>query len=610
MNGNDLLKGLSFVSEKYIDEAENCAFEAEEQKKPVRKSLNRGFLIAAVIAAMLLLVGCTVAYVMKMQDFKLGETQESYDAFDPDTLEYLGKETYTEQVFTVAGLQNTPAYQAAQEWFDFKQSYDPDLTILDSVWGNEPEFPAEYDSYNIYTQEMKDKLDEIVEKYNLKLAGAALEFRTLRNMCDALGIERIQAAENDVTVSIESGTCRENGNFSLELDFTLPEDADSEITTTWGSLSWSRKDCFSDDVITFEDTGDWNEWNYTTSSGNEVLITCSPSDWRGWIICDREEAIMSIRLEARRDLGSEDGWEYLYLTDKQMEQIADAIDFSIQPRVATQEDVANQPAASNAATQDGYTVELRSVETDGWMARIVMGITAPEGTVISRNPHEGFEDEFYYLDATNFDSFTPAAGKTMGGNGGWNIREDNDGLDNTQDLVLESQVGMEDGSAPFGPGTVWNIHFEDIVGSYWDSEKYDTMTDLLAEGEWNFEITFGEDNSDFREIEFIEEPITMSAITGFKADGTDVFGDIEVTSFTLHTMSAVIRYHFDGSVDFTRYDMPMYAVMKDGTRVEFQVTGGSPGVTWYVMETAIDVEQVDHVLLMDGTKLLAPQIEE
>ena len=610
MNGNDLLKGLSFVSEKYIDEAENCAFEAEEQKKPVRKSLNRGFLIAAVIAAMLLLVGCTVAYVMKMQDFKLGETQESYDAFDPDTLEYLGKETYTEQVFTVAGLQNTPAYQAAQEWFDFKQSYDPDLTILDSVWGNEPEFPAEYDSYNIYTQEMKDKLDEIVEKYNLKLAGAALEFRTLRNMCDALGIERIQAAENDVTVSIESGTCRENGNFSLELDFTLPEDADSEITTTWGSLSWSRKDCFSDDVITFEDTGDWNEWNYTTSSGNEVLITCSPSDWRGWIICDREEAIMSIRLEARRDLGSEDGWEYLYLTDKQMEQIADAIDFSIQPRVATQEDVANQPAASNAATQDGYTVELRSVETDGWMARIVMGITAPEGTVISRNPHEGFEDEFYYLDATNFDSFTPAAGKTMGGNGGWNIREDNDGLDNTQDLVLESQVGMEDGSAPFGPGTVWNIHFEDIVGSYWDSEKYDTMTDLLAEGEWNFEITFGEDNGDFREIEFIEEPITMSAITGFKADGTDVFGDIEVTSFTLHTMSAVIRYHFDGSVDFTRYDMPMYAVMKDGTRVEFQVTGGSPGVTWYVMETAIDVEQVDHVLLMDGTKLLAPQIEE
>ena len=610
MNGNDLLKGLSFVSEKYIDEAENCAFEAEEQKKPVRKSLNRGFLIAAVIAAMLLLVGCTVAYVMKMQDFKLGETQESYDAFDPDTLEYLGKETYTEQVFTVAGLQNTPAYQAAQEWFDFKQSYDPDLTILDSVWGNEPEFPAEYDSYNIYTQEMKDKLDEIIEKYNLKLAGAALEFRTLRNMCDALGIERIQAAENDVTVSIESGTCSENGNFSLELDFTLPEDADSEITTTWGSLSWSRKDCFSDDVITFEDTGDWNEWNYTTSSGNEVLITCSPSDWRGWIICDREEAIMSIRLEARRDLGSEDGWEYLYLTDKQMEQIADAIDFSIQPRVATQEDVANQPAASNAATQDGYTVELRSVETDGWMARIVMGITAPEGTVISRNPHEGFEDEFYYLDATNFDSFTPAAGKTMGGNGGWNIREDNDGLDNTQDLVLESQVGMEDGSAPFGPGTVWNIHFEDIVGSYWDSEKYDTMTDLLAEGEWNFEITFGEDNGDFREIEFIEEPITMSAITGFKADGTDVFGDIEVTSFTLHTMSAVIRYHFDGSVDFTRYDMPMYAVMKDGTRVEFQVTGGSPGVTWYVMETAIDVEQVDHVLLMDGTKLLAPQIEE
>lgn len=603
MNGKDLLTGMSYVNSKYIEEAENSALSGN----PSYHRLKRPLLIAAIVAMMLLLVGCAVVYVLKMQDMKVGEQQISYDAYDPDTLEYLGKETYTEQVFTIAGLQGTPAYQAAQEWFDFKQSYDPDMAILGTVWGDEPEFPAEYGSYNIYTQEMKEKLDEIVEKYGLKLAGAALDFRTLRNMCDALGIERIHTADNEITVSIERGTCRENGNFYLELDFTLPEDADSEITTTWGALSWSRKDCFTDDFITFEDTGDWKEWNYTSSSGSEVLITRSPSDWWGYIICDRGDAVMSLRVEARKDLGSDDGWKYLYLTDRQMEQIADAIDFSIQPRVATQEDVDNQPATSNAATQDGYTVELKSVETDGWMTRIIMAITAPEGTVISRNPHEGFEDEYYNLGTTNYDNFTPATGKTMGGNGGWNDREDNDGLDNTQNLVLENQVEMEDGSAPFGPGTVWNIHFEDLVGSYWDGEKHNLVTDQLAEGEWNFEITFDETNGDFREIEFAREPITMSAITGWKADGTDVFDDVEVTSFTLHSLSAVIKYNFEGSVDFTRYDMPMYAVMKDGSRVEFQVTGGNPGVTWYVMEQSIDVGQVDHVILMDGTKLDVPQ---
>lgn len=605
MSGKDLLLGMDYVQSKYVEEAENT--------NPFRKETaggrtwRRPLLVAAIVALTLLLVGCAVVYVLSMQDMKVGEQQYSYDDFDPDTLEYMGKVTYTEQVFTVAGLQGTPAYQAAQEWFGFKQSYDPDRTILGSVWGNVPEFPAEYDSYNIYTEEMKDRLDEIAEKYGLKLAGAALEFRTLRNMCEALGIEKFQTAQNEVTISVGSGVCRENGNFGLSMDFTFPEDTENELTTGWGELRWNRKDCFTEDVITFEDTGDWKEWNYTTSSGSEVLITRSPSDRWGYIICDRGEAILSLRVESRKDLGSDDGWTYLYLTDKQMEQIADAIDFGIQPRLVTQEDVDSQPAAPSAATQDGYTVELKSVETDGWMARIVLGITAPEGTVINRNPHEGFEDQSYHIGFTNYGSVEPADGKVIATNGGWNAREDNDGLENTQDLVLEKHVQMEDESVPFGLGTVWNVHLEDLVASYWDGTNHTFIADNLAEGEWGFEITFGEDNGDYREIEFAKEPITVPAITGFKADGTDVFGDVEVTSFSLHALSAVIRHNYDAAVDFERYDMPMYAVMKDGSRIRFQATGGSVGETRYTMEKPVDMDQVDHVLLGDGTKLFAPE---
>ena len=149
MKGKDIFIGLSYIDAKYIDEAEKATLREEA---PKGKRLRRPLLIAAVIALMLVLVGCAVVYVLNLQNMKLGEKQESYDAFDYDTLEYLGKETYTEQVFTVAGLQGTPAYQAAQEWFDFNQSYDPDRIILGSVWGNDTEFPAEYSSYNIYTQ--------------------------------------------------------------------------------------------------------------------------------------------------------------------------------------------------------------------------------------------------------------------------------------------------------------------------------------------------------------------------------------------------------------------------------------------------------------------------
>ena len=58
MNGKELFLGLSYISRKYIDEAENDTIFSTHDRKPFRKPL----LIAAVIALTLLLVGCAVAY--------------------------------------------------------------------------------------------------------------------------------------------------------------------------------------------------------------------------------------------------------------------------------------------------------------------------------------------------------------------------------------------------------------------------------------------------------------------------------------------------------------------------------------------------------------------
>ena len=284
MTGRDLLKGMSYVNAKYVEEADKA--EALEEKSRVRRlGGRRALLAAAVIAMMLMLVGCAVVYVMKMQDMKVGELTETQYVFATDGMSILGTEEVSQQVLTLNGLKGSPGYQAALEWYEFKQEYDPDhiLHMQMREEGTVPEFPAEYGEYNIYSNEMKDKLDAILETYGLKPTGAALEFRTVKNMCEALGVARIQAVENGVTVSVNSGGCRENGNFRLGLDFVLPEDPESEIDTTWGTLRWNRKDCFSEDLITINDTGDWQEWNYTTTSGSDVLIIRSESDWRGWI---------------------------------------------------------------------------------------------------------------------------------------------------------------------------------------------------------------------------------------------------------------------------------------------------------------------------------------
>ena len=591
------------VIDKFIEEM----YEPNEaqQKRTGRHPARRMWLIAAIVAAMVLLMGCAV-YVLKMQDMNVGQEEVTYDAFDYDTMEYLGQKTYTQEVFSLAGLEGTPAYLAAKEWYEFKQNYDPDYKILDTVKGNYPVFSAEYDAYGLYSQEMKEQLDLILQKHRLKPMGARLEFRTLRNMLAALGIEKIQTVENQVTINVASGGCYENGNFSLSLDFKFPEADENELGATWGMLRWNRADCFSDDLFAIEQTGDWKEWNYTTESGDDVLIIRSPSDWRSWIICKRGDGIMSLQVEARQDawnnVNGKTWADERFLTDKQLEQLADAVDFAIQPRVATQEDVKNQPAPPDEATQDGYTVKLKSVETDGWIARIVMSVTAPAGKIINRNPNPGMEEVYYNIGTTNLDSFEPKTGRDSSGSGGWNAEEDGDGLDNTQNLVMEARYTMDDGSAPFAPGKTWIIRFEDLVGSYWDSKNVKTVEEHLATGEWTFEVTFDESNGDYGEIELLTEPIEVGVSTGWKPDGTDVVESVTVSSIKLRKYSLTITHDGPNYTDFSFINgQRMYAVMKDGSEIEILGTGRI-----YQAYGEIDLEKLDHIKLADGTKIFAP----
>ena len=76
MNGKDIVNGLQYVGDDLIELAENGHFSAEEQgtRKP-RRRIRRPLLAAALIALLLLLAGCSVAYavyVLKMGSVKIG----------------------------------------------------------------------------------------------------------------------------------------------------------------------------------------------------------------------------------------------------------------------------------------------------------------------------------------------------------------------------------------------------------------------------------------------------------------------------------------------------------------------------------------------------------
>ena len=253
MNGKDIFLGLKYVGDDLIEKAEYGQFPTKAEHTATQKkrmSIRRPFLIAAIIAMMLLLVGCAVIYVLSLQEIKLGDQTVIYDIsnFDPETGEfYEGQESVNQQVLTLAGLSNTPAAKAAREWYEFTDNYDPDLEIKKSVWGNIPDFGDKYYGYDLYTQEMKDKLDEILDKYDLKLRGKLIEFETPKRMLQAMDIESLLNPDTGAKLDIEFPyRYYENGVMYLNAVLTLPGENGDETVRVF--LNYLPKDCFIPDT--------------------------------------------------------------------------------------------------------------------------------------------------------------------------------------------------------------------------------------------------------------------------------------------------------------------------------------------------------------------------
>lgn len=574
MNGKDIFLGLKYVGDDLIEKAEYGQFPAQADKTAAqnkRRSFRKPLLIAAVIALSLLLVGCAVVYALSLKEIKLGEQQTSFDSFsyDPDTglpIEYLGKQTVTQQALSFAGMKDTPAFKAAQEWFDFKQTYDPDGNIQKSVWGHEPEFPAEYYGYGLYTQEMKDKLDELLEKYALKLQGAKVPFRTSKQLLRAMGMETILNTGSKGTIIINQAEYYENSNLDVIFFLTLP--GEEPIENTFCCLYYRQKDCLIGDFATIGANSDCREWNYKTTSGDEVLIVRKPGS-DVWVFCDAGTCTATLRLESTR------------LTDRQVELAADAIDFSLEPKLLDGYENLDDGAVGSGVEIGGYSVKLKSARTDGYSVYIIISVTAPEGVDLNGKSAGALDLDLRLMDT-----------EITGCNGGCGPVDDDDGLANTCDLLLQRNFSTKDGSAAITKDTVANIYFEDIQEHDWRGGNREA---LISEGVWNFDVTFKD--SDFREIELLSEPITAKALVGWKMDGTEVFEELEVTSFKLRSLSIELKSENKNADFFSFTGASSYAVMKDGSRVEIRNKE---------FVSPIDLNQVDHILLADGTKLMVP----
>lgn len=579
--------------------AENLFGAEELQSRPgVRTNgkmkMKRAVLIAAVIALTLLLVGCAVVYVLSLNGIKLGDQLVTYDVYDEnpnskDPFTVVGQETYTQQVLTLAGLDGTPASQAAREWYAFCESYDPDGMIQKAAWGKELELPEEYYGYGLYSQEMKDKLDEILTKYHLKLRGKQVEFQTSKLLFRALGMENVLNSGSEAQMHIDHAAYYENGNLDLFFIISIPCQNGTDFEKANGYLYYRPKDCFIPDTAVLTEV-QWEEWNYTTASGDKVLILRSEDAASAWIFCDMPNHTVSLRLDTIQKIYEEmeNGVpvaKFDIMTKEQLERVADDIDFSLEPKLVEGWETMSDAAVPAGQEINGYRIDPVSAFTDGYGYQIVLRITAPEGVALT-DP----EDHTAQVEP---------------GNGTYGLcKEDGDGKLNTCHYILSDNIRKsecpEDGSLPYPQGNVIPVYWEDLYFSRFDFEKTQSDRKLLTEGTWKFNIPLSE--ADTREIELLTQPITAKGCIGWRIDdGTDALEDLQITSMTLRSMGIDLTCEKENA-DFFSFDGQFsYIVMKDGSWVEFG---------WNVLDERIDLDQVAYVQLADKTILPMPGVDE
>lgn len=317
MNSLELFEIIGNTRERYIAEAEKIRSGELTVTTPA-KSHKRIWLIAAVIALTALLVGCAVVYALRLQDMAFGE----------DVREYYDGSSETVTLLSVQGIGGTPGYQATKEWYEWLKTYDTDLTVYHSEEAFSEDFGEEYWEYNLYSREMKNKLDEICAKHGLELLGKMYDDPDTEAACKALQIPGIFRPGVNVESNWRNFCYYANGSFRLE-DYVTLEGMDTHIVT----FRCHRKDAFTDLYSSIGPEGTYEEWTYTTSYGVDVLMVLSEGGVRRsfTIYADHGEYVFLLGIMEFEDMP---------LPDKAgMEAYAEAFDFSIQPQRVNSEDL-------------------------------------------------------------------------------------------------------------------------------------------------------------------------------------------------------------------------------------------------------------------------------
>ena len=313
----------------------------------------------------------------------------------------------------------------------------------------------------------------------------------------------------------------------------------------------------------------------------------------------------------------------------------------------------NEQIVGQSQTKNDWTVDLKSTICDGRTGYLVFQITAPDDVDLeqylspptlddkrlSMGNDSASRKAAYSLAVASIGTVDSERNYWYLDSGDWIA--DGDGQPNTVLFCMTIRCEKMDPNKPmlledpFGKDVSFRIRLMGITLEYKNQElqreieeKYAGQayivdgeaaaglfcSDILTDEEWNFDITFDSDN---QFIELITKPVFAQAKVWRYADEkqwdtVDSLEEVQISSFRVTPFGANISYvPKPDAIGISprigeNVENAIYAVMKDGSRIQLNLTGNNDTVLQ--AETPIVLSQLDYILLEDGTKLFAPNI--
>ena len=277
-----------------------------KHRKQVSKKL---VTLAAVIA--LLAVLSTVAVASDLFGLRSWLLPEKTIVQAPDGQGYL--EPVEVDAITLSGYTDTPEGRATAEWNAFLDGYDT-MAAANESDRNPGQVDAKYTLYQVYNQEMADKLDEIVEKYGLKLHTDIIDAyehpEAMEDVLEALGDNRAYSA-----YFYEDGTLHYDG------EYYLPD---------YGKVNYqfSRyvRGTFNEVILNVGDVSSYKEWTYRTACGQAVTLALGPA--KALLLADLGDSFVTLNVLAGTDTDPADIFSSGPISAADLEALADSFDFT------------------------------------------------------------------------------------------------------------------------------------------------------------------------------------------------------------------------------------------------------------------------------------------